>query len=187
MAMVSSTPAGRGLPMGLMPGALPSDQASRHTLKMTAMRLLPGQSQSCCFIAQRRSLPTNTLRFFHPDSSWPDLFRPSTTFLHRVKDVDGRDKHGPDAERTSNRPKIAPALSRAKAAEYTYPERKGEIMRKSATKVNAMRRTISRAGGHRLAAMLLGAMLPCAMPGGAVAQDSNAIVMELDTATLKHA
>src|SRR5580704_13711816 len=43
--MVSSTPAGSGLPIGLMPGALPSDQASRHTLKTTAMRLSFGQTQ----------------------------------------------------------------------------------------------------------------------------------------------
>jgi hypothetical protein len=44
--MVSSTPAGSGLPIGLMPGALPSDQASRQTLKTTAMRLPLGQVQS---------------------------------------------------------------------------------------------------------------------------------------------
>ncbi len=44
--MVSSTPAGSGLPMGLMPGALPSDHCSRQTLNTTAMRLLFGQSQS---------------------------------------------------------------------------------------------------------------------------------------------
>ena len=31
-------------------------------------------------------------------SSWPDLFRPSTTCLWRRTDVDGRDKHGHDAE-----------------------------------------------------------------------------------------
>src|SRR5580704_2546327 len=43
--MVSSTPAGSGLPIGLMPGALPSDQASRQTLKTTAMRLPFGQTQ----------------------------------------------------------------------------------------------------------------------------------------------
>src|SRR3954454_12238474 len=46
IAMVSSTPAGSGLPIGLMPGALPSDHASRQTLKTTAMRLLFGHSQS---------------------------------------------------------------------------------------------------------------------------------------------
>src|SRR5580700_3497894 len=45
MAIVSSTPAGKGLPIGLMPGALPSDQASRQTLKTTAMRLPFGHSQ----------------------------------------------------------------------------------------------------------------------------------------------
>ena len=43
--MVSSTPAGSGLPIGLMPGALPSDQASRQTLKTTAMRLPFGHTQ----------------------------------------------------------------------------------------------------------------------------------------------
>ena len=47
--MVSSTPAGSGLPIGLMPGALPSDQASRQTLKTTAMRLPFGQTQFGCF------------------------------------------------------------------------------------------------------------------------------------------
>ena len=44
--MVSSTPAGSGLPIGLMPGALPSDHASRQTLNTTAMRLSFGHSQS---------------------------------------------------------------------------------------------------------------------------------------------
>ncbi len=43
--MVSSTPGGSGLPIGLMPGALPSDHASRQTLKTTAMRLPFGHSQ----------------------------------------------------------------------------------------------------------------------------------------------
>src|ERR1700674_1509825 len=157
MAMVSSTPAGSGLPMGLMPGALPSDQASRHTLKMTAMRLLPGQSQSCCFIAKRRSLPANTLRFFR-------------TRENLAKPIEQRQ---PCPE-----PKPQSTLT---------PERKGEIMRKSATKVNATRRATSCAGGLGLAAMLLAALLPCAMSGGAVAQDSNAIVMKLATATLNDA
>ena len=60
-------------------------------------------------------------------------------------------------------------------------------MRKSATKVNATRRTTSCAGGLGLAAMLLAALLPCAMSGGAVAQDGNAIVMKLATATLNDA
>src|SRR5437868_2604942 len=45
IAMVSSTPCGSGLPIGLMPGALPSDHASRQTLNTTAIRLLFGQSQ----------------------------------------------------------------------------------------------------------------------------------------------
>ena len=48
--MVSSTPAGSGLPIGLMPGALPSDHCSRQTLNTTAMRLLFGQSQSAFFM-----------------------------------------------------------------------------------------------------------------------------------------
>ena len=43
--MVSSTPGGSGLPIGLIPGALPSDQASRHTLNTTAMRFPFGQRQ----------------------------------------------------------------------------------------------------------------------------------------------
>src|SRR5689334_43730 len=55
IAMVSSAPAGSGLPIGLMPGALPSDQASRHRLNTTAMRLPPGQVQSCRF---QSGLPT---------------------------------------------------------------------------------------------------------------------------------
>src|SRR5690242_14920838 len=45
IAIVSSAPCGSGLPIGLMPGALPSDHASRQTLKITAMGLLPGQRQ----------------------------------------------------------------------------------------------------------------------------------------------
>src|SRR5438445_2577444 len=49
--MVSSTPAGSGLPIGLMPGALPSDHASRHTLNTTAMRLPVGHSRFGWFIA----------------------------------------------------------------------------------------------------------------------------------------
>src|SRR5271154_4920485 len=49
--MVSSTPAGSGLPIGLMPGALPSDHASRQTLKTTAIFLPCGQTQfTCCLI-----------------------------------------------------------------------------------------------------------------------------------------
>src|ERR1043166_4820761 len=49
--MVSSTPAGSGLPIGLMPGALPSDHASRQTLKTTAIFLPRGQVQfTCCLI-----------------------------------------------------------------------------------------------------------------------------------------
>lgn len=44
--MVSSAPDGSGLPVGLMPGALPSDRASRHTLNTAAMRLPPGHTQS---------------------------------------------------------------------------------------------------------------------------------------------
>src|SRR5579885_1952601 len=50
IAMVSSTPGGSGFPIGLMPGALPSDHASRHTLKTTAVRLLPGHSQLAGFV-----------------------------------------------------------------------------------------------------------------------------------------
>src|SRR5215471_14019414 len=44
--MVSSAPCGSGLPIGLMPGALPSDHASRQTLKSTAIGLSPGHRQS---------------------------------------------------------------------------------------------------------------------------------------------
>src|SRR5713101_6698951 len=51
MAMVSRTPGGSGLPIGLMPGALPSDQASRQTLNTTAMRLPFGHSHFEFFIA----------------------------------------------------------------------------------------------------------------------------------------
>src|SRR3990172_4845273 len=53
IAMLSTIPgtAGSGLPIGLMPGALPSDQASSATLKTTAIRLPPGHSQSTCSIA----------------------------------------------------------------------------------------------------------------------------------------
>src|SRR6516162_3797751 len=44
IAIVSSAPAGSGLPIGLMPGALPSDHASRHTLNTTAIRLPSGHT-----------------------------------------------------------------------------------------------------------------------------------------------
>ena len=49
--MVSSAPAGSGLPIGLIPGALPSDHASRQTLKITATGFPPGQRQSTPRIA----------------------------------------------------------------------------------------------------------------------------------------
>src|SRR4029077_2308483 len=48
-----------------MPGALPSDQASRHTLKTTAMRLSFGQTQFGLFfihVPGRRILPRNRPR-----------------------------------------------------------------------------------------------------------------------------
>src|SRR4029077_7660173 len=51
--MVSSPPAGSGLPIGLMPGALPSDHASRQTLNTTAMRFFFGQSQDGLFIVAK--------------------------------------------------------------------------------------------------------------------------------------
>jgi sulfopyruvate decarboxylase alpha subunit len=51
--MVSSTPAGSGLPIGLMPGALPSDHASRHTLNTTAILRPPGQTRSACCLMLR--------------------------------------------------------------------------------------------------------------------------------------
>src|SRR5215472_9292789 len=50
IAMVSSTPAGSGFPIGLMPGALPSDQASRLTLYTTAVRLPLGHVQFTCLV-----------------------------------------------------------------------------------------------------------------------------------------
>src|SRR5258708_5257886 len=52
-ARVWSTPAGSGFPIGLMPGALPSDHASRQTLKTTAVRLPLGQSQFAGFAMPR--------------------------------------------------------------------------------------------------------------------------------------
>src|SRR5574341_1439434 len=65
IAMLSSTPGGSGLPIGLMPGALPSDHASRQTLKTTAMRFLPGQSQSTCVIYSILSpIAFTTLAYF---------------------------------------------------------------------------------------------------------------------------
>src|SRR5687768_7927687 len=50
IAILSTIPgsAGRGLPIGLKPGALPSDQASNATLNATAMRLPPGHCQLAC-------------------------------------------------------------------------------------------------------------------------------------------
>src|ERR1700738_3145273 len=53
--MVSSTPGGSGFPIGLMPGALPSDQASRQTLKTTAVRLPLGHTQFAGFAMPRRA------------------------------------------------------------------------------------------------------------------------------------
>src|SRR5258708_21685467 len=55
IAMVSSTPAGSGFPIGLMPGALPSDHASRQTLKTTAVRLPLGQSQFTGLVMPRHA------------------------------------------------------------------------------------------------------------------------------------
>src|SRR5262249_35559276 len=54
IAMVSSAPAGSGFPIGLMPGALPSDHASRQTLKTAAVRLPLGHSQFAGFAMPRR-------------------------------------------------------------------------------------------------------------------------------------
>src|ERR1700738_2975173 len=80
MAMVSRTPGGRGLPIGLMPGALPSDQASRQTLNTTAMRLPVGHSRFGWFIALSR-----------PWSAASKLQRPCLLYLrqgpHRRKHV----------------------------------------------------------------------------------------------------
>src|SRR5258708_7290495 len=53
IAMVSSTPAGSGFPIGLMPGALPSDHASRQTLKTTAVRLPLGHTQFTLVMSSR--------------------------------------------------------------------------------------------------------------------------------------
>src|SRR5215813_9136861 len=55
IAMVSSTPAGSGFPIGLMPGALPSDHASRQTSKTTAVRLPLGQSQFTGLVMPRHA------------------------------------------------------------------------------------------------------------------------------------
>src|SRR3981189_1529307 len=55
IAMVSSTPGGSGFPIGLMPGALPSDHASRQTLKTTAVRLPLGHSQFTGFAMPRHA------------------------------------------------------------------------------------------------------------------------------------
>src|SRR5258706_13593233 len=63
MAMVSSAPAGSGLPIGLMPGALPSDHASRQTLKITAMGLPPGHCHPpCCIRWPPRFFPISLFR-----------------------------------------------------------------------------------------------------------------------------
>ena len=59
--MVSSTPGGSGLPIGLMPGALPSDQASRQTLNTTAMRLPVGHSQFGLFFIRRSGHGTQSV------------------------------------------------------------------------------------------------------------------------------
>src|ERR1700733_4473519 len=79
IAMVSSTSAGSGFPIGLMPGALPSDHASRQTLNTTAMRLPVGHTQlTCCAMARRAPCPLST-RW-----SWPGLSRPSRSGEHRA-------------------------------------------------------------------------------------------------------
>src|SRR5215472_1590390 len=54
IAVVSSTPDGSGFPIGLMPGASPSDHASRQTLKTTAVRLPLGHSQFTGLAMPRR-------------------------------------------------------------------------------------------------------------------------------------
>src|SRR6266849_1018847 len=53
IAMVSSTPDGSGFPIGLMPGALPSDHASRQTLNTTAVRLPLGHTQFALVMPRR--------------------------------------------------------------------------------------------------------------------------------------
>src|ERR1700722_2844541 len=53
--MVSSTPEGNGFPIGEMPGALPSDHASRQTLKTTAVRLPFGHTQFTGFVMLHRA------------------------------------------------------------------------------------------------------------------------------------
>src|SRR5260370_19007163 len=55
MVMVASAPDGSGFPIGLMPGALPSDHASRQTLKTTAVRLPLGQSQFTGLVMPRHA------------------------------------------------------------------------------------------------------------------------------------
>src|SRR5436305_11160212 len=79
--MVSRTPGGRGLPIGLIPGALPSDHASRHTLNTTAMRLPSGHSHVALLIAfcspempcrySRAARPSAILNLVPPHVSLP--------------------------------------------------------------------------------------------------------------------
>src|SRR3979409_2463791 len=59
--MVSRTPGGSGLPIGLMPGALPSDHASRQTLKTTAVRLPLGHTRFTGLVMLRCAPDFDTL------------------------------------------------------------------------------------------------------------------------------
>src|SRR5712675_1772033 len=75
--MVSSTPDGNGFPIGLMPGALPSDHASRQTLNTTAVRLPLGHTQFTGFVILRRAPRCRHphIRFHAADGAVPSMKR----------------------------------------------------------------------------------------------------------------
>src|SRR4051812_44650186 len=71
--MVSSAPTGSGLPIGLMPGALPSDHASRQTLS-------PGHCHPPCCIAGPRDFSRLAYFVTHSASSEKTMPRPLKVF-----------------------------------------------------------------------------------------------------------
>src|ERR1700730_3291960 len=91
MAMVSRTPGGSGLPIGLMPGAFPSDQASRQTLNTTAMRFPFGHSHFEFF--------KSTALFSHDVVCANDLAPAIVLILDEARGFLGRGAHRLDIER----------------------------------------------------------------------------------------
>ena len=166
--MVSSTPAGSGLPIGLMPGALPSDHCSRQTLNTTAMRLLFGHSQSAFFM-DGAPLASRAAAIISPSRA--TLIGSELTTMpsgaHRVVDR-ARDRR--------RRAEIA-ALARALLAEHGVRRRRPvmhDLDRRHL--VRGRQQVIHEALRHQLAVVVVGELLvaarrrcrgrcrPCVMP-----------------------